>query len=52
MNTSPKSAGAVNDDTACCTTSATAASKEGRVDKAFAHCIWSAMSFTLFLFLG
>ncbi len=48
MNTSPKSAGADKEEVVRCTTSATAASKEGRVDRAFAHCIWSAMNFTLF----
>jgi hypothetical protein len=39
MNTSPKSAGAVKDAVACSTTSLIAASKEGRVDRAFVHCI-------------
>ena len=39
MNTSPKSAGADKDAIACSTTSVIAASKEGRVDRAFVHCI-------------
>ena len=48
MKITPKSAGTVNDDIACSTTSVIAASKEGRVDRAFAHCICSAMNFRLF----